>query len=84
MTYGNVLVAVSVEVAVRYRACACAGAGPTCVMEAGFNVKRVPASTRSYVDRATALHEYYLAGAAARVRNLLLVQNRVRTAGSES
>lgn len=63
---------------------ACYNAGPTCVTEAGFNVKRVPASTRSYVERATALHEYYLAGAAARVRNLLLVQNHVRTAGSES
>ncbi len=63
---------------------ACYNAGPTCVMEAGFNVKRVPASTRSYVERATALHEYYLAGAAAQVRNLLLVQNRVSEAGAES
>lgn len=63
---------------------ACYNAGPTCVMEAGFNVKRVPASTRSYIERATALHEYYLAGAAARVRNLLLVQNRVSAAGAES
>ena len=57
---------------------ACYNAGPTCVMAAGFNVKRVPSSTRSYVERATALHEYYLAGAAARIRNLLLVQNRVQ------
>ena len=63
---------------------ACYNAGPTCVMEAGFNVKHVPASTRSYVERATALHEYYLAGAAARIRDLLLVQNRVRLPNAES
>jgi soluble lytic murein transglycosylase-like protein len=63
---------------------ACYNAGPSCVMAAGFNVKRVPATTRSYVERATALHEYYLAGAAARIRNLLLVQNRVRPVGAES
>jgi hypothetical protein len=63
---------------------ACYNAGPTCVMAAGFNLKRVPASTRSYVERATALHEYYLAGAAARIRNLLLVQNRVQTADARS
>ena len=59
---------------------ACYNAGPTCVMAAGFNVKRVPASTRSYIERATALHEYYLSGAAARIRNLLLVQNRIQVA----
>jgi hypothetical protein len=63
---------------------ACYNAGPSCVMAAGFNVKRVPASTRSYVERATALHEYYLAGAAARIRNLLLVQNRVLASRAES
>ena len=63
---------------------ACYNAGPGCVVAAGFNVKRVPASTRSYVERATALHEYYLAGAAARIRNLLLVQNRVRSSSGES
>lgn len=63
---------------------ACYNAGPTCVRDAGFNVKRVPASTRSYVERATALHEYYLAGAAARIRDLLLVQNRVRSIDAES
>jgi soluble lytic murein transglycosylase-like protein len=63
---------------------ACYNAGPTCVMAAGFNVKRVPASTRSYVERATALHEYYLAGDAARIRNLLLVQNRVRASDTRS
>ena len=56
---------------------ACYNAGPGCVKAAGFNLKRLPASTRSYIERATALHDYYLAGDAARVRELLLVQNRV-------
>jgi hypothetical protein len=63
---------------------ACYNAGPTCVMAAGFNLKRVPASTRSYVERATALHDYYLSGDAARIRNLLLVQNRVRASDARS
>jgi hypothetical protein len=63
---------------------ACYNAGPNCVMAAGFSMKRVPASTQSYVERATALHEYYLAGAAARIRNLLLVQNRIPTVDARS
>jgi hypothetical protein len=57
---------------------ACYNAGPTCVMSAGFNLKRLPSSTRSYIERATALHDYYLAGDAARIRELLLVQNRIQ------
>lgn len=63
---------------------ACYNAGPTCVRDAGFNLKRVPASTRSYVERATALHEYYLAGAAAHIRDLLLVQNLVPSSDTQS
>lgn len=60
---------------------ACYNAGPTRVMEARFDVRRLPASTRSYVERATALHDYYLAENAAKIRNLLMVQRRVE-AGS--
>lgn len=39
---------------------ACYNAGPTQVREAGFNLKRLPASTQDYVRRATALHELML------------------------
>jgi len=56
---------------------ACYNAGPDAVLKAGFNVKHLPASVRSYVERATAMHEYYLAADAARIRQLLLAQNRV-------
>ena len=39
---------------------ACYNAGPTAVERAGFDVARIPASTRDYVDRAAALHDHYL------------------------
>jgi hypothetical protein len=39
---------------------ACYNAGPTRVLKANFDVRRLPASTRSYVERASALHEWYL------------------------
>jgi len=39
---------------------ACYNAGPTQVKEAGFNLKRLPASTQDYVRRASALHESML------------------------
>lgn len=51
---------------------ACYNAGPERVREARFNVRNLPRSVRSYVDRATALHEYYLADDAQEVRRLLL------------
>ena len=51
---------------------ACYNAGPERVKTARFNVQNLPRSVRSYVDRATALHEYYLADDAQEVRRLLL------------
>lgn len=53
---------------------ACFNAGPERVRRAGFDVRRLPRAVRSYVDRATALHEYYLAEEAPFVRSLLLAQ----------
>lgn len=53
---------------------ACYNAGPTRVMEARFDLRRLPTSTRSYIERATALHDYYLAEDAAKIRTLLMVQ----------
>jgi soluble lytic murein transglycosylase-like protein len=55
---------------------ACYNAGPTRVMEARFDPRRLPASTRSYIERATALHDYYLAENAAKIRDLLMAQRR--------
>jgi soluble lytic murein transglycosylase-like protein len=39
---------------------ACYNAGPGRVAAAGFNVRRLPASTRDYIQRASALHDAYL------------------------
>jgi soluble lytic murein transglycosylase-like protein len=39
---------------------ACYNAGPTCVARAGFELENLPAVTRSYVERVTALYEFYL------------------------
>jgi len=39
---------------------ACYNAGPQRVAEAGFNLRRLPASTQDYVKRASALHDAYL------------------------
>ncbi|MBN1268978.1 MAG: lytic transglycosylase domain-containing protein [Kiritimatiellae bacterium] len=51
---------------------ACYNAGPQRVMQAGFNMNAMPRVTRSYVERATALHELFLAEDAPQVRSLLL------------
>ena len=59
---------------------ACYNAGPARVTEAGFYTEDLPSSTRSYVERATAMHEYYLAGDAATIRSLLQVQGRIQPA----
>ncbi len=59
---------------------ACYNAGPARVRESGFDISRLPSSTQSYVERATALHEYYLADDAQKVRDLLLVENRIPAA----
>ncbi len=61
---------------------ACYNAGPTRVLEAHFDTRRMPASTRSYIERATALHEFYLAEDAARVRRLLFAQSRGTAPGA--
>jgi len=50
---------------------ACYNAGPQRVKKAGFNIRRLPRSTRSYVRRATALHNYFLAEQAPLVKSLL-------------
>lgn len=39
---------------------ACYNAGPNRVKRAGFNIKKLPASTRDYVTRASALHDMML------------------------
>jgi len=39
---------------------ACYNAGPAAVARAGFNLTALPAATRDYVSRASALHDYYL------------------------
>ncbi len=57
---------------------ACYNAGPERVRQTGFDIRRLPAMTRSYVERATALHEYYLAKDAVTIRNLLLVENEAQ------
>lgn len=50
---------------------ACYNAGPARVRAARFDVRRLPTSVRSYVERASALHDYYLAGDAQKIRALL-------------
>ncbi|MFH0880939.1 MAG: lytic transglycosylase domain-containing protein [Lentisphaerota bacterium] len=49
-------------------------AGPECVQKAGFDIEKVPSSTQTYIECATALHEFYLADSAPKVRQLLMVQ----------
>ena len=59
---------------------ACYNAGPTRVMQAGFDVRRLPRSVRSYVERASALHDYYLADSAPAVKALLATETAGRRA----
>lgn len=51
---------------------ACYNAGPERVRRAGYDIKKLPRSVQCYVQRASALHDYYLAEDAPRVRELLL------------
>lgn len=44
---------------------ACYNAGPNRVLRAGFAVNRLPRSTRSYVERVSTLHDFYLASPAS-------------------
>lgn len=53
---------------------ACYNAGPTRVMRAGFDLRRLPRSVRSYVERASALHDYYLEDHAPAVKALLATE----------
>lgn len=54
---------------------ACYNAGPARVLQARFDLRRLPASTQSYVERATALHDFYLAEDTSRAKTLLVVDN---------
>lgn len=49
---------------------ACYNAGPGRVAEARFNLRRLPASTRDYVSRASALHDLYLEEHALKLTNV--------------
>jgi hypothetical protein len=51
---------------------ACYNAGPERVKKAGYDVRRLPKSVQCYVERASALHDYYLADNAPMVREMLL------------
>lgn len=62
---------------------ACYNAGPSRVAEAGFKISRLPASTQSYIDRASALHDHYLAENAEKVRTRLALDRRAGRRGSQ-
>ena len=51
---------------------ACYNAGPTTVLRAGFKYEKLPRSTRDYVDRATTLHDHFLAEKAPTLRHFLM------------
>jgi soluble lytic murein transglycosylase-like protein len=55
---------------------ACYNAGPQAVARAGFNFDNLPKSTRSYVDRIEALHDFYLAERAPLLRSMLIASKR--------
>lgn len=48
---------------------ACYNAGPNRVLEAGFDVRRLPASTRDYVQRASTLHDALLKDHALKIES---------------
>lgn len=47
---------------------ACYNAGPSRVLRSGFDLGQLPSSTRSYVQRATALHDHLLSSETPAVR----------------
>ncbi len=47
-------------------------AGPTRIIQSGYDPRKVPRSTKSYVERVINLHELYLADDAPAIRRLLL------------
>ncbi len=48
---------------------ACYNAGPNRVLEAGFDIKRLPASTRDYIVRASTLHDALLQDYALKIED---------------
>lgn len=56
---------------------ACYNAGPERVRQAGFDLRRLPARTKDYVKRASALHDAYLAD-----HNMSLPQLRLAVHGT--
>ena len=49
-------------------------AGPTCLRQKGFNLQRMPESTRDYVERVQNLHDAYLSTRTAQLRQQLATQ----------
>ncbi len=60
---------------------ACYNAGPDRVRNAGFDIRRLPASTRDYVARGSALHDAYLADHNISAQLLRLAMDAGRRAG---
>ncbi|HMP77465.1 MAG TPA: lytic transglycosylase domain-containing protein [Kiritimatiellia bacterium] len=60
---------------------ACYNAGPERVRQCGFDVRRLPASTRDYVQRGSALHEALLADHQISTRQVRLAMDATRRAG---
>ncbi len=60
---------------------ACYNAGPDRVRQAGFDIRRLPASTRDYVQRGAALHEALLADNDIPSREVRLAMDSLRRSG---
>lgn len=60
---------------------ACYNAGPERVRQSGFDIRRLPASTRDYVQRGSALHEALLADHQISTRQVRLAMDATRRAG---
>jgi len=63
---------------------ACYNAGPARVRRAGFDLKKLPRTTQSYVARATALHDYLLAEQAPLLQKHLLAGETKSGSGKSS
>jgi hypothetical protein len=57
---------------------ACYNAGPARVLEAHFDIGQLPASTKSYVERASTLHDYYLDFDGTKLRPVQVVEFQQR------
>lgn len=60
---------------------ACYNAGPERVKQCGFDIRRLPASTRDYVERGSALHDVYLADHNISARQFRLAMENARRSG---